>query len=429
MMKTRMLCVSAAVAAALSLQAAVPGDLAVYSNAGASDVLINAEGQAGSDVVNVFNSTVVAPPAGVYTRDAGNDGIVLDAGRHLVIYSTRVDHNAGTDRAEMNCYLTLDNGTETALACGRAQGFVRYTGGADEAVISGGAVVEAQAGDILRLHTARTDINSAKTVKILPGYTSIQVLKLDDGLDCLRLSRTNTVGAATGTAFVDVTYDCVDEASAGPMSFSAGSGDITFTIGGYYLVTGNTHIQFWNPGTDSRSGFTQRLTVNGAPLAGSYTTVYLRTSPGPKYEQCDDGAMVIGRLIKVVRGDVLRVEHKRESGSGGNIIGGKTALAVVKLPDAGAYIMLEDTTSQDLNKASATPVTFNTQAESPSRLSSPQHLGQQQPRGCRPGRQIPFHERLLGRRRRTGGPSGSLEPLVGQRNAPLLRRLFAVLPR
>ena len=95
-------------------------------------------------------------------------------------------------------------------------------------VISGGTVIEAGANDILRLHTVRTDNNSGLTMNVRSAYTSIQLLKMDDNLDYLRVKRSTTVPGAVGTTFVDVTYDSVDQASVGSMDFTAGSGDVTF---------------------------------------------------------------------------------------------------------------------------------------------------------------------------------------------------------
>ena len=346
-------------------QSPVPniGDMAVYNNAGAASVILNHEGGATPTVRNTFTNTVIAPLTSYVLEPAG-DGVKLSAGKHLVLYNVRADHNAGGNRAELVTHLTLENGAATnELAYGRAQGFIRQPSGADEAVISGGTIVNANANDILRLHTTRTDVNSAKTIKIVPGHTAIQLLKLDDSLDYLRLRRAANTAAANSTAFVDVTYDTVDEASGGAMSFTPTTGNIVLKTAGHYLVLANTHLKR-TTSDGVRFGFTQRLRLNTTTVAGSLTTSYLRGSQNA--EQADDGTLTIGMIIAASAGDTLSVEHMREAGNTAvNIIGDKTALTIVELPSTASLIRLQDTTGQDLNTGSATPVTFNTQNGTP----------------------------------------------------------------
>ena len=206
------------------------GDIAVYNNAGATPVGISAEGGAYPTITNRFTTTVVAS-LGSYALEQDGKGIVLSAGRHLVLYNNRVDHLTGGNRVELQTHLTLESGgSVTPLAYGRAQGFIRNSDGADETVISGGTILVAGANDILRLHTTRTDQNAAKTVQVEPGHTAIQLLKLDDAMDCLRVSRAASVAAATSAAFVPVTYDTVDEASSGAVGFKATSSDLDATV-------------------------------------------------------------------------------------------------------------------------------------------------------------------------------------------------------
>ena len=345
------------------------GDFAVYNNAGHAAVTIDAEGGANDTIVNVFSNVVVAPTRSYELTTNGN-GIVMSPGKHLVLYNTRLDVVSGGFRAEMVTHLTLESGGVTnSLAGGWAQGFIRDASGSQEAVISGGAIIEAGANEILRLHTARTDINAGKVIQVEPGHTAIQVLKLDDDLDYLRVSQSTNVAAATGATFEDVNYDTVDQASAAAMSFSAGTGAVTLNDAGHYLVLVNTYLRRINDNA-TRTGYTQQLTINGTPLEGSKTTTYLRGSQDG--EQCNEGTLTLGMIIEASAGQVLNVEQSREGAESANIIGGQTALAIVKLPAGSALIRLEDTTGQNINAGSdggdaspPVPMTFSTQLASP----------------------------------------------------------------
>jgi len=338
------------------------GDIAVYNNAGATPVGISAEGGAYPTITNRFTTTVVAS-LGSYALEQDGKGIVLSAGRHLVLYNNRVDHLTGGNRVELQTHLTLESGgSVTPLAYGRAQGFIRNSDGADETVISGGTILVAGANDILRLHTTRTDQNAAKTVQVEPGHTAIQLLKLDDAMDCLRVSRAASVAAATSAAFVPVTYDTVDEASSGAVGFKATSSDVTFTNAGHYLVLANTFLRRVN-NNNTRTGYTQQLALDGTAIEGSKTTVYLRGNANG--EVANDGTMAIGMIIEAAAGQVLTVQQSREGSQDANIIGGLTAMTVAKLPDSSELIRLQDTTGQNINPGGnngdtspAVPMTF-----------------------------------------------------------------------
>jgi len=353
------------------------GDMAVYNNAGAVARTLTAENGATPSLVNEFTTTVAAPMSS-YALEADGRGVRLSAGRHLVLYNTRVDHVSGNFRAEMVTHLSLESAAGTnVFPYGRAQGYIRTDHGSEEVVISGGAIVAAGSNSVLRLHTARTDLNGAKTMQVEPGHTAIQLLKLDDTLDYLRVMQSSNTLGAVDTNFVPVAYDTVDEASAGAMSFSAGTGAVTLNDAGHYLVLANTHLKRTDSrefsGTASsttRGGYTQRLTLNGVPLEGSLTTTYTRgTQEG---EEADDGTLTIGMLVEASATNLLSVEQMKESGATNNIIGGKTALAIVKLPDLCDTIRLQDTTGQDINPGAdggdgspPVPMTFATQLGAP----------------------------------------------------------------
>ncbi len=372
-----------AVLSAASVHANV-GDVAVYNNLGDASLTP----AAGESVVNTFTNTVVAPAAAYELLPSGDGVQMKHGGKHLVMYNVRFDRtNSSKYRGEMLTHLTLENESSTnALAYGRAQGFIRNENDNNEAVISGGSIIQTSAGDILRLHSTRSDANTGLDVIITPGHTAIQLLKLDDSLDCLQLRRSNNSGAIGPAAFTPVTWDTIDEIPAsGSMSYIGGTESITLSHAGYYLIFANTHLLRSDSreltGTASngtRTGATGRMTLNGQPIEGTFTTTYLRGNAND--EECDDGTLCAANLIKAQASDVLKVEHKRQTGVNYILKGEKTALTIIKMPSTIANIRLQDMTGanpvyNDLNQGlsgtdeSLCPpvsVKFRTQNEPPS---------------------------------------------------------------
>jgi len=330
-----------------------PGDIVIRSNQNAANLATNP----GDDIAILFDRDVLAA-----TDFAASADHVLSQGKYLVLYSTRWDHSSGDQRAEINTRLTLEpagGGAPVDLKYGTAQGYIRTSSGANEAVVSGGTIVEAATtGDILRLHGTRTDENGSSAKNLIGGATSIQFLKLEDTWDCLRLSNTLDQAAAGNATFLEVFYDQVDEASAGAMSLSSGT-DITFNQGGRYLVMANTSLLSTNFGSTGRTGYTQRLTLDGTPIAGSTTTNYVRGHPND--DGCHDGVLAIGTIIQATAGQILNVQTSKEQGVNCTVTSAGTGLAIVQLPSAGSYLSLSDNSGQDLNTTAAgASVNFDT---------------------------------------------------------------------
>jgi len=345
------------------LDAPVPniGDIAVYNNSGGTAVGTTYEGGTTPQITNSFPNTVVEP-GGAYALGSDHQAIVMSAGKHLVLYNSRLDNVSGGGRAEALSNLAIDG---SDIQYGWGQGYIRNSSGADEMVISGGAVIDVGTNSLLQLKTTRTDDNTNKVVNVIPDHTAIQLLKLDDGLDCLRVTRTTDTPAATSATFIDVTYDQVDEASSGAIGFTSPSGDITLNNTGHYLVLANTAVQ--TPKIDGRTGYTGQLTLDGVAVEGSKTTTYLRGNVDT--HQVNDGVFSIGMIVKASAGQVLNVEQMKEDGINATNIADRTSLTVVALPGSGEFIRLEDTSGQDLNDG-ILPVSFTNQPSAPSAVFS-----------------------------------------------------------
>ena len=339
------------------------GDKALIFEAVGGEQLTRATaaGATGPVLVHDFDSAL-AVDGSYELNPSGADATqaALSSGRHLILYNTRFHATAGSNRAEIQTNLTLAG---MALAAGRSQGYIRRNGGADEAVLSGGAILNVAADDdILTMESRRTDTNT--NASVLPtriaNLTQVQLLKLDDTWDYLSLELSANQTGVDTAAFIDVAYD--NNASPGTLgtAFSVAGGDITLNEAGLYLVFANTSIE--KATNNTRTQYQQRLTLDGTMVAGSTTTTYVRGN-----EDTNEGTVAIGTVISATAGQVLNVEVNKEVGVNGVIQGGETALTMIKLPATAEWISLLDTTNQEVNdNPGPDPVTFATQVDASS---------------------------------------------------------------
>ena len=345
-------------------QASTSNSVEVLSTKG--NIAIYREATGGDNITTTafdqdWDTTVRADPA--YTL-SGSD-IELKQGHYLVMYGSRFDSTGGSNRSEIQSGLVLD-GTE--LPIGWSQGYIRRGSGANDAFTSGGGIINVDTnGDALNLETFRTDINSGSTVERTANASGINLLKLDDSWAYIRLSKTSSQTGPTDTTWVPVTYDRQDELDGESFSHTSGSSDVTLKQSGHYLVFANTYgaIQ-----TNDRSVIAQRLTLNGADIDGSYTSVYVRGNQNG--ESTYEGATSIGMIIEATTtNEVLNIEVSRVSGTTAWTIDNddtgtyvdRTGLTIVKLPDSADYIRLRDSGTDDMNPATLTPMGWDTEDE------------------------------------------------------------------
>ena len=341
-------------------------DKAIFVEAVGGETLAAAPGAGtlGAALVNDFDTTIASDASYELNPSAADaTQIGLSSGRHLVLYNTRINDPGGNNRAEFQTNLTLAG---SQLAVGRAQGYIRRAGGADEAVMSGGAIITVAADDdILTLETRRSDNNGdANLPRRTPGLTAIQLLKLENAWDYLNLERSANQTGVNNATFIDVAYDTINAGSSfgTAFSFSTTSGDITLNEAGLYLIFANTSVQ--KADNNTRTQYNQRFTLDGVEVAGSETTTYVRGN-----ENTSNGVAAIGRIISATAGQVLNVEVNKEAsiGTNGVIQGGETAITMVKLPSTAEYISLLDTPNQEVNdNPGPDPVTFATQVDASS---------------------------------------------------------------
>ncbi|MCP4848997.1 MAG: hypothetical protein GY899_13735, partial [Verrucomicrobiaceae bacterium] len=366
---------SAAPALAQVTPGGTVGDSAIYVEAEGLEELTRATaaGGYGPFLAHDFDTEVLAD-ATYQLNPTGDDAsfIALSAGRHLVLYNTRFQANAGANRAEIQTWLTLAG---EQLAAGRSQGYIRRTGNANEAVLSGGAIITSPSDNArVSLRSRRSDTNT--NVSVLParngannnnnkvlGSTAIQFFKLDDGWAYLNLERSADVALANNANYQTVAYDINASPETLGTAFDVDGGSVIFNEDGLYLVLANTGLQ--KATNNTRTNYLQRLTLDGAEVAGSVTTTYIRGN-----EDTNEGVASLGMVLKAGAGQVLNLQVRKENGSVATVKADQSALNIVKLPDAAAFLALGDATNQEINDvANPDPATFADQISVPSKFS------------------------------------------------------------
>ncbi|MDA7862182.1 VCBS domain-containing protein [Akkermansiaceae bacterium] len=334
------------------------GEVAIYTEATGTDVLTTA------DFIHDFD-TNDREDSGSFTR-SGADITLNRPGHYLAIYNTRFDSDAATantnnQRVEIQSHLTVAGST---LANGWSQGIIRRQNNQAETITSGIALIEAAASDVLQLHSFRTDTTTVGSASRAANASAIQLIKLDEiNMSYARLSLAANQAGPTNATAVKVAYDTTDELDAGFTHSTPG--DLTLVGAGKYLVMANTYLQ----GATNRTSLVQSLTLDGSPISGSTTTVYLR---GISTQNNNEGAAAIGMIIDATAGQVLSVEGLLDVNlTGLNYIGGRCALTVVKLPsladgtaDADPdFLRIRHLAARNINTATDTALIFDTNDE------------------------------------------------------------------
>ena len=351
----------------LSLVLAMSGR--AWGEAGAIAIFTNVGGTADPITTSNFNhhwDDLLRPDdSSTITLVAPTNIQLNETGHYMVMYNSRFDRSSGGEgRSEFQTQLNLGAGD---LAIGWSQGYICRTYGVDEAVTSGGGIINATAGDTLKLQTFRTDDNAAAGLQREPGHSAIQLIKLDDDWDYLSLSRTtNQTNEPTGIGYVEVHYDnAVEPVDPDAYGWSPGSEYITLVEGGHYLVFANTYFRHSTEG--SRTALSQMLALDNRWIEGSGTTVYTRGE-----DSSFEGAASVGMIIEAFAGQELGVYVAKDTGATPDIIADRTAITVVKLPDNADYIRLTDA-NNIVNPVNAeTPVNWENQNNSSHHIPTPE---------------------------------------------------------
>jgi len=323
------------------------GEIAIYTETTGTDAITTA------DFTHDFDSPAVREDSGSFTLGSGTNITLNRSGHYLAIYNSQFESASTADaRSEVQSHLTLDSVTPgtTPLPVGWSQGYIRRTQGTSSqiAITSGAAVFEATAGDVLQLHSFRTD-TATQGVTRSASATGLQLVKLDDdNMDFAKLSLTTGVAGPTTATFLKVPYDT---ATFGSGFTHDAAGELKLVEGGKYLVVANTYID----GPNNRTGLIQRLDLDDVAIDGSKTTAYLR---GSGSQSCEDGAASIAAIIEAAPNQVLKVKGGLDVNNTTNYVGNRCGLTVVKIPDTSEYVRVSNTTDQNVNPAADIALTF-----------------------------------------------------------------------
>ena len=244
---------------------------------------------------------------------------------------------------------------------------IRDNAGASEAFTTGGAIINVPTnGDPLLLQSFRTDTDPGVAVARVAGTSGIELIKLDDSWNYIRLSRRTSLPGPVSNSWMPVTYDRIDELSSSAFSYTAGGTGVTLVNPGHYLVFANT---YGATTMNNETTIDQELTLNGTPVKGSFSTVYMRGNANSDGDY--QGAAAIGMIIQTTSSNtVLGVQVEHSLGTAlwtidGNQTGtyvDRTGLTIVQLPNAD-FIRLNESTNDNMNPTSLTPISWNTELE------------------------------------------------------------------
>lgn len=316
------------------------GDFSIYREVTGTDSVT-------TSLADVTWDTTVTESSNI-TLSGGSNIDLSEGGKYLVLYNvwTFEGGSTGNNRRGMETSLSLGGST---IPYGYGAGYIRDSENDLNAYNSGAAIVEASAGDDLKVQIQRFDNNSGAGVEIRNNTNGISVLKIPDSLDYLRLQRTTDIlGVNASTTFSDLAWNQADEVDTDSFSFSPTDSDITLKGGKdkFFLVTANVNFEDTSGG-GVRQNYEMRLTLDGSEIPGTRTTTYLRYDNNV----IKGTTQYVGLIKKTAIGDqTLNVEIRNEStaGSQTQINGGQTAIAIAAMNDGVDVISLTNTSAQTL---------------------------------------------------------------------------------
>ncbi len=333
------------------------GKIAIYRAATAGNAITT------SDFFHTFDTTVRQDD--IYSMSNGSTTVNLKTGYYAVLYNSRFGSSGGTNRSEMQTYLSL---ASTTLPVGWSQAFIRRNGAAIAGMSTGGGIIKVTSDNTpLRVLTFRTDTNPTATVSRTANVTGLQLIRLDSAWSYARLSKRTTQAGPVSATFVAVNYDREDQLDTAGFSHATGGSGITLKSAGHYLVFVNTYGAL--KGTNTETQVVQKLTLDGADIAGSFTTVYTRGNANTDGDY--QGAASLGMIIQsTTTNQVLAVKLARAIGTAAWTINAnqagtyvdRSAITIVKLPEAD-FAQLNISTNPNMNPTASTTFSYDVKTE------------------------------------------------------------------
>ncbi|MCA9402351.1 MAG: hypothetical protein KC897_01105 [Candidatus Omnitrophica bacterium] len=317
--------------------AAGNGELAVYREA------TGGEDEDSTTVHNEDFDTTVAED-GEFTLQTGGTLVNMETGGHYFVWyglHFQTNANLANLRTEHIAHLDLQG---TDLEIGYGQGYSRTAQtGEDEIYISGGGIINAAAGDDLKVEVQNTSSSTTQDVTRRANLNSLMLLKLDDDWDYIRLheSTGGTNYDQGQNTYTTYTWDTVDEYDTGSFTYTTGTGTLTLDTAGHYLVT---HTIRLNTGASAtRVQMNSRITVGGTVQEHCYSGTYIRGDANSN--SANDGSIAGACIIETTSANQDLVIQLARTGLGSattSDVGDQSAIAIVKLPDDADYIRVHE---------------------------------------------------------------------------------------
>ncbi|MBZ0167108.1 MAG: hypothetical protein K8I00_09905, partial [Candidatus Omnitrophica bacterium] len=297
---------------------------------------------------------------GEFTK--GGSDILVDlatGGHYYAWYTLHFIATSGTDRTEHVGHLDLAG---TDLEAGYGSGYKRGAEGVDEVYISGGAIIQANAGDDIKVEAQNTSAVTTNNLQRRANLNGLMLLKLDDDWDYLRLHETTGGTNYNSATFTGFTWDTQDEVDAGSFSHTGGNANVTLEQAGHYLVTYTIHL---NTGTTSqRIEMTSRLQINGTTQEHCYSGTYIRGNNNA--HGTNDGVIAGTCIVNNATGGndlVVQIARTGPATTTINDVGDQSGLTIVKLPDDADYIRIHESGGGQSVDVTDSPVTYDTNDE------------------------------------------------------------------
>ncbi len=240
------------------------------------------------------------------TSTNSNQITLKQAGHYLVTYNVGIDST--TDRTSITTNLAL-NGTAIPQSYGYA--YARGLNGATDATASNITIINASVNDILTLEWGATGAYATNGSQTRSDRTSIQIVKLPDTGDYLRIHE-NTDGQDIGGLNNTITFDTSDEADANSFTYSTSTSQTTINKGAFYIFTSGARTHRTTGGTrlTSKGAFF----IDGTQSDLANTGTYIRGVQSPNNTL--DGGWSAGGILSLSKNNVVDFRQIDEGGNG-----------------------------------------------------------------------------------------------------------------
>lgn len=289
---------------------------------------------------------------------SGNAGTeLIEGGKYFVLYNEAMGITGTLNRCTFQTQLLLDGSVVGGSA---GHGFIRGSQGCDECFPFNGCIIDAVAGDILKVQTQQQAAGTPSPTRT-GGYSGFQLLKLDDDWDYCRLKayRPGVIQDPGDT----IQWNSTIEIDAGSFELDAATKrKIKLKTAGWYLCC---YSLGWtnNSSPPVRSICVAYVKNNGIPaweVEQSYSSSYVRVTSG------NDGATnAVFFIHTTIANEEITLETWTDLAGGGGTFGSGSNcyISLVKLPSTTLGLDVYDGTGGESFDVSETPFPWPDQTD------------------------------------------------------------------